>query len=650
MRRALQLLVLLIAWGRASSAASQVSSPPIQFQNSGTPIGVAFTFNCSTGTSCSIINGAVVITSTTGGGATAVVNPSGAADQVNINAAYSAVSAAGGGTIYLSSGVYHLTACLQPLTNVSLIGVKPNLTGFDGQSNDYWTRGTGGTWLVGDGGEVGFCFNNTVVSNPATYLTVNALRHVTIQGMGMTNFTRAFDIGAQNNPGLYFSRVEDIYVYGCSDWGFHFENFSEDYFVNLFSVSNTTGDMWFASSVNVANYEPGNSHFMQIYSSPLNNQARGIVFAAQGAESNNNSKLNSIKAYNLQVNRFRDTLSTQTITPSNASTSISVTDLTQFKVGLPFFVTSTADGYTTNQMYFVLSVSGSSGAGTITAGNSPTTAAITANNNTALTEKSYGFAGIEIQGSQSTNSASTVNATLFGLDLETGSSTMTLFDEEGVNNTYQIASTVTPLGPSSIVLRASGSPTIIEDNSSAAADIDSSSSRVMWNGSRGTMVQRQPFGIYFDSVINAPAWTISNITGNSPDFYLRSPAGNFVYPNNGIGVKIHTQDTTLSMNGNNCGGEEVFNGASGQTFTLPAIDNASTKASSYQGCHIIIVNASTANTLTVSTSSSQTFNNVAAKTSTTMAINSRLDVVASTTGSGSVLFWAAEYTTAGALP
>jgi hypothetical protein len=46
----------------------QVSSPPIQFQNGGTPLGVSFTVNCSTGMSCSFVSGVMTMTATGGGG------------------------------------------------------------------------------------------------------------------------------------------------------------------------------------------------------------------------------------------------------------------------------------------------------------------------------------------------------------------------------------------------------------------------------------------------------------------------------------------------------------------------------------------------------------------------------------------------------
>lgn len=45
----------------------QVSSPPIQFQNGGVPIGIAFTFNCSTGLTCTLTNGVIVATASGSG-------------------------------------------------------------------------------------------------------------------------------------------------------------------------------------------------------------------------------------------------------------------------------------------------------------------------------------------------------------------------------------------------------------------------------------------------------------------------------------------------------------------------------------------------------------------------------------------------------
>ena len=99
----------------------------------------------------------------------------------------------------------------------------------------------------------------------------------------------------------------------------------------------------------------------------------------------------------------------------------------------------------------------------------------------------------------------------------------------------------------------------------------------------------------------------------------------------------NTQDTTKSLTGSSPVGHIVFNGAAGQTFTLPAITDAAVKTSMV-GYEFWITNAS-ANALAVATSSSQTFNNIAAKTSFNLAANTHCKVIASKS-SGGTLFWA----------
>src|SRR5882672_54969 len=106
-------------------------------------------------------------------------NATGTADQVPIQAAINAASAAGGGSVFIKQGVYHLNACVTPASYVVVYGVQPALTNFDAVTqNNYWTPlSTGGTWIEGDGSEVGFCFANTPSGTNTTYLTANALMH-----------------------------------------------------------------------------------------------------------------------------------------------------------------------------------------------------------------------------------------------------------------------------------------------------------------------------------------------------------------------------------------------------------------------------------------------------------------------------------------
>lgn len=574
-------------------------------------------------------------------------NATGVNDQVPIQSAINAVSGLGGGIVFIRAGTYNLSASIVPISNVSIYGVLPGLTNFDGISDDWWTFSNQGTVLKGDGTFPGFAYNNVPSSNPSAYTSVNALQSVEICNLGLYNFSRGFDIGSSENPGSYFCVFRSIFVSSCTDWGIHFENFSECLFERIFSVSSITGDMWFAGSASL--YNSGNTTFIQLYASPLNNLARGIVFAAPGGHSNAQSVLNSIKVFDIQANRYRDTLVTQTITPSNGSTPISVTDLTKFKVGMPFWVTSTADGYSANVMYFVLSVSGSTGAGTITAGTSASTnTAISGTGNTPLTLKTAGFANVELAGNISTvGLVSTVNAELHGLDLEGEPSSMLIYDEGSNESSYQPGFLAQTGGPAAFVLRSARYPQITF-NYPIEADIDGNSNNVTWNGARGTLRQFCPIGLYFDSALNTNALNLYDGNSQTPTAYMRGNAKHFLYPSRGgFGELIATQDTSVTLSDTMCG-LVTFNGSSSQTITLPVIDNASTPSNSFQGFRVKIVNAS-GNSLSIATQNSQTFNNVTNKTTTTMAPNSVLELTAATTAGGT-LYWAAMYIPATALP
>lgn len=50
-------LFAVAAWGQGNSA----STPPVQAQNGGTPLGVMYTFDCSTGTTCTIAGTTVTL-------------------------------------------------------------------------------------------------------------------------------------------------------------------------------------------------------------------------------------------------------------------------------------------------------------------------------------------------------------------------------------------------------------------------------------------------------------------------------------------------------------------------------------------------------------------------------------------------------------
>jgi hypothetical protein len=538
---------------------------------------------------------------------------------------------------------YVLSGAINLKSTVSILGVQPGLAGFDGQSNDYFSFSGSGTLLIGNGSADCLAASTTPGVNGGAYLTAQALTYVTVDSIGLLSCGNGINIGAQNTPGMYWSHLRNLYIAGSAGWGITLQNFSFSTFEELYSVSNVTGDMRFSATVNIANYEPGNSYVRGLYSGPLNAFARGIVFDAPGADNNSQSDLNSIKAFDIQVNRFRNTaLTTQTVTPTISTTTLTVPDLTKYIVGLSLTSATTVDGLTASQTYFVQTMSGSTGAGTITLGNSRyATSAITFTAGTAFTIEYYGQPNIEMVGNLGTTpvASGVVGSTFLGLDLEG-------YQQCGI---YMEGTTTIKLETTSLALKGtqnfcarSSLFTALSSHASMTSDIDGASAQLLWEGSRGTPTQRNPPGLYYSVPISAWGLTLSSAVTSTPDMYLRSPSGSFIYPAISIGETIAQRDTNLTLNAT-VGGTLVFNGASGQTFTFPVIDAATTKSTSVQGIRYKIVNASQTNTLAIATSSSQTLNNISAKTTTTVALNSILECTAAATLTGAVLFWACEY-------
>ena len=567
------------------------------------------------------------------------VSATGANDQVQINAAITRLAATteSGGTVILSPGIYSLSASIVPAKRIKLIGTRPGLTNFDTPSNEHWTlNGTGTVLQCTSTAFSAIAYNNVPQATPTNYNAENYLSHAEFSSFGITGCLNGIDIGAQNSPGLAWGKIENVYSTTNAGWGVHLENFAESDFVHIQTSSNGIGEQWFASTVRNTTYEPGNSTFSHLYASALSAFARCIVFAAPGADGTNYSMLASIKVYSAQCNRFRNAVAiTQTVTPSNGSTAIAVTDLTKFSVGIPIWFSTTADGFTAARVYFVTSVSGTTGAGSITVGlTMMTTAAnsISASASTALTSSSYGFPGLELVGNPNTTIPSTVvGSSLNGLDIERAS--IAVYMENATVNQVNIVVGAYPANGYSFVLRNSAQNLLLT-YFSGNYDVDGVSGTSQFNGLRATATQRLLPGIYQD-VANG----VTGINFNSgpvsapPNLYF---GNNFLVPFTSIGETLFARDTSITFTGAT-GGAIIFNGAAGQTFTLPIIDNGSTLVASFLGIRYKIVNVST-NTLTVATQSSQTLNNSAGVTSIVLAAGDVREFTAAKT-TGGVLFW-----------
>ena len=278
---------------------------------------------------------------------------------------------------------------------------------------------------------------------------------------------------------------------------------------------------------------------------------------------------------NCQVNcQNRYHQMSQTVT-CNGTTSISVPDVTQLAVGLPWdSPNGSSYGFTAGQMYVVQSITpGTWPAGTITVGNSLASAAITASGSGTMTMESYGFAPFEAR----TDSSTSKFVAFTALDIDSEGQAATGFMGTGLNQynlTFQNFPTTLLTG---ICLRTCGTGTVL-GTQGVTRDIDAASTSVEWFGSWSSLVQaRYGYGTYLD---NASGSVVSQYGINGPgvattgayDLMSRFPT------NDGTLLAVGTAlalPVTAGTSGGNLtaayGNIRVLTGSGGSTINLPAI-------------------------------------------------------------------------------
>ena len=212
-----------------------------------------------------------------------------------------------------------------------------------------------------------------------------------------------------------------------------------------------------------------------------------------------------------------------------------ITNLSKFIVGMPVYFTSSNAGFYTNHIYFVKSVSGSSGAGTITLGRYRNQATlITASASTSLTLNSYGQPAVESDGTPASTPLSSVSSiALNGLDIE-GNVTVGLYAEETFFPYIQVAASATTGGPVYGAVRTIHEASIKDYYSHSWDTVYYPDSDAMdYSGFRGCMTENQTTGVFYDTCIGAHSLDIYRWSKSRFDralscqrkFYL-SPTGN----------------------------------------------------------------------------------------------------------------------------
>lgn len=457
-------------------------------------------------------------------------------------------------------------------------------------------------------------------------------------GVGVKTFIKC---GAKNTMGFYYSTIDGIWATGGATKRVLFDqtNYSQSTYRNIFTYDGDGQNHGCDYPLGV--FIPGNSTFDHIFNANNGTGSSSLTQRGIRFQCEDGSNLNEVHADTIQNNNSLVTTQTQTATTTAASTDIAVIDGTKYPVGMPVWFSSVGSNTTlyAGNIYFVTYQSGN----TIRVSSSKGSSTLaTPDWSGATTINTKGFPGLEVV---AVGTGYITSTSVTGIDVEADATTHILAQQCGSlqMDILQCAAEQSQWG---ITCRTANGiiNNVFEKTTS---DIDQNC-RLQWYGNRtGTTPNSRSYGgmgMWYDKTADMAALSLhfdSAISGgipvSKPFMFGKKPSPfPWVQINFPIGLVQNTQDTTKSFTGSSPVGHIIFNGAAGQTFTLPAISDAATKTSMV-GYSFEFTNASS-NALAIATSSSQTFNNIAAKTSFNLAANTACKVTASKTGGGT-LFW-----------
>lgn len=565
------------------------------------------------------------------------VAPTGVAatDTAAVTAAAHASAAAGGGTVQLRPGTYKLSAPLPVLPGVHYEGVEPVLIPSDTTDGIYlgdmdWTYG-GGTVIQGDGTFAAFEANGVDQDEVAEEIGATQISSAGIHNVGIENVTYGVRVGATNIMGLLWSTLRNVYVRAASQWGIALTNFQHCTFDNIRTCLSQNGQ-YYGNRLPKLTLMCGNSVFGELYTFiPRDGRdarlCRGIVFEAAGTS----AQLNEITVTRAQANQMSREKLTAAATLTSGSANLTVPDGTKFAVGMPVVPANSVGGFTAAQCYVVASVNGN----TITLANDRASTVITANAGGTLNLESYGFPCVEVVRA---NAGANVRSSRFHmLDME-GASSAALYVDGAELCEFSVAEVPTTGNIHHGVVGRSARWCQFSSPVAAPTDFDANSASCLWIGQRGPIVGRELAGMWLDGITGARMLAIGGGQTNQARGDLHTRMGGYLYPEAGIGERIFPRDTTITFGGFNQG-DVVFASASNVTMTLPTIVTDTNPNTSNIGLWFDIYNVGTG-TITLNTSSSQTYNKVAGLVSTTITPGASLKVVAAKDNGGGLLWLA----------
>lgn len=320
-----------------------------------------------------------------------------AATDAAVRAAGNAAVAAGGGTVVMPAGTITINSALPLASGVSYVGAGNPFSDFA----DNVVSSSGGTILIAGSTGAYDCFDYNNTDNVSQWASITAMAATAAYGcsfnnFAMQNFAYGMKFGGMFNCGIMGLRIDNVCAVGCTQWGFWLENCQRSMIGSIQAFGCRVGHIEIAGSGGTI-WNFGNSTYTHLFAqgtSASTLTARGIIIEARGTA----SQLNDNVFTHIQCNSNPNSIYSLSVTPTNGSANLPVTDLTKFAIGQPVYWGATANGFTFHYPYFVVAMSGSSGAGTIQLATSEGGTAIVASGATPETLNTYGGSDLRIGG------------------------------------------------------------------------------------------------------------------------------------------------------------------------------------------------------------------------------------------------------------
>ena len=520
----------------------------------------------------------------------------------------------------------------QAYSGLHTIGTLPVQTFQNNQPSLGYTL-TGGTILRGSGSGSGAAFQFVGAGGPAASWAAGFLTNVSFENLGFDSWDRAFLFGGTNVQGVSYSKFNNLFGTNIGMREFDFINSVSLWIDNLYGYLPGSG-FRIADDLDSAVYgTTTNSYVGDLQFTLQSFAAEGIVLEAT-AQGPAGSQLNEIQGGYWFIERPGVGAKTQTVNMTAGSSVIAVTDNTFLPVGMPVGFLSSANGFTANETYFVVSSSSSQIAVSKTYGGP----AVSSTGSAPIVIKSVGGENIALRGlgAESQPNAGLVSNIHIGMIDNENASGNAIFLQGVAGGDLNLGeipadyiSGVALRGVTGFSITNGGSGNPTRDNDGYGGQDN------YWYGSyRGPDIQPVGFigqgkdtsGLYYRTSLAPTADGIA-----SPGLSVRGTSGSFLYSDFGIGQPYSLSGAvSVTLNASDSG---IFAYVGpGGTCLLPQITNDNS-GTSLVGLPYWFTNTGSG-PCTITTQGAQTFSGQSGLTTLTVQSGGTVGLSAEPNGSG----------------